>query len=65
MKSARAGNLSKAQRFAQIHGCGIMYLFSQLNDLYFLFTSKIDTGGKATEAGIKTASADERVFSRR
>jgi len=54
MKSARAGNLSKAQRFAQFHGGGIMYLFSQLNDLYFLFTEKFEAAVRTLEAEIKT-----------
>jgi len=58
MKSARAGNLSKAQRFAQFHSGGIIYLFSQLNDLYFLVMEKIDASGRMIETEIKTASAD-------
>ena len=60
MKPTRAGNLSKAQRFAQFHGGGIAYLFSQLNDLYFFATGKIDGRGLITDAEFQTASEDFR-----
>ena len=65
MKSARAGNLSKAQRFAQFHGGGITYVFGQLNDLYFLITEKFVAAARTIEAGIKTPSAADGGFSRR
>ena len=60
MKPTRAGNLSKAQRFAQFHGGGIAFLFSQLNDLYFFATGKIDGRGLIAEAEFQTASKDFR-----
>jgi len=64
LKSAHAGNLSKAQRFAQFHGDGIMYLISQLSDLYFLVAEKFDGVGRMTTAAIKTLNAHDGGFSR-